>query len=460
MVNELRIKLQKKQKEAFRLSVITPVLFYGGAKGGGKSYLVRAKETFLRLKHAGSKGLIVRKTYPELRSNHILKFFEDYPATRKWFNKADKTIYWPNGSTTEFSYLQTEDDVFTYQGREYENISIDESTQHTWASIQILRSSLRTTRTDMVPTMLLTGNPGGVSHVEHKRIFVDRKYKENENPTDFKFVQAFVSDNDALSSADPAYIQRLRDLPEHLVKAYLEGDWNIFAGQAFSELSSHIHLIEPFELPASTRWIAGFDPGYNHPFSFVLAGIVPDGQVYVTQHYTGRLKTTQEIVDGLHDHLRGRQVDIFAGHDLWYPGRGGGAAEIEQFRELMRLKGYGHCPIVKAKTAREQGVAQIRKYISLKNPDQRPMVYFFRNEPVIDLFNVLLSMQFDQKKPEDVVKVDADEYGEGGDDPYDAFRYLLMSRATPNKEEVIQTEKEKMMELIERQAHMHRVEDF
>lgn len=460
MVNELRIKLQPKQKEAFRLSLVTPVTFYGGAKGGGKSYLIRAKEVYLRFRYPGSKGLIVRKTYPELRSNHILKFFEEYPLTRKWFNKTDKTIYWPNGSTTEFSYLQTEDDVYTYQGREYENISIDESTQHTWASIQILRSSLRTTRTDMVPTMLLTGNPGGVSHMEHKRIFVDKRFKDSEAPDDFKFIQAFVSDNAALSSADPAYIKRLEDLPEHLKKAYLDGDWNIFAGQAFSELSPHVHLIDPFELPPSTRWIAGFDPGYNHPFSFVLAGVVPDGQVYVTQHYTGRLKTTQQIVDGLHEHLRGRQVDIYAGHDLWYPGRGGGAAEIEQFRELLSLRGYKRSPIIKAKTAREQGVAQIRKYITLSNPEHKPMVYFFKNGPVIDLFNVLLSMQFDQKRPEDVVKVDADEHGEGGDDPYDAFRYLLMSRTTPNEEEIKKTTEEELMEMIDARSRAHRQEEF
>jgi len=58
----------------------------------------------------------------------------------KWYNKTEKIIHYPNGSTTEFSYLQNEDDVYTYQGREYENISIEEITQHSENAFKILRS--------------------------------------------------------------------------------------------------------------------------------------------------------------------------------------------------------------------------------------------------------------------------------------------------------------------------------
>ena len=141
---ELTITLQPKQKEAFIRSGVVPVLFYGGSKGSGKSYLIRARELYNRLKYPNTKGLIVRKTYPELLSNHIRKFFEEYPITRQWYNKSEKAIYYPNGSITEFSYLKNTDDVYTYQGREYENISIDEITQHEEITFKILRSSLRT----------------------------------------------------------------------------------------------------------------------------------------------------------------------------------------------------------------------------------------------------------------------------------------------------------------------------
>lgn len=455
---ELNLTLQPRQREALKVAEITPVTFYGGAKGGGKSYLVRARELYRRLRQPNSKGLIVRKTYPELLSNHIRMFLKEYPQTKDWFKQAEKAIYYPNGSITEFSYLRTTNDVYTYQGRDYEDISVDEITQHEWEVIRVLRSSNRTTIKGFLPTMFLTGNPGGIGHQEVKRIFIDRVFREGENPGDYAFVQAFVADNQALMEADPNYINRLQDLPEHLRKAYLEGDWNIFAGQAFAEMSYQTHVVEPFELPADTRYIAGYDHGYNHPFSFVLAGIVPDGTVYITQHYTDRLKNVYEIAEGIKEHLRGRKVTIYAGHDLWYPGRGGGASVYEQFRDL------GLNSFVRAKIDRGQGVAQIRKYITYRNsPDNKPLMFFFKTEPVLRVFDTVAGMQFDDKKPEDVMKMDADENGQNGDDSYDSLRYMLMSRATPGlveKQKPKSNTKEEMMQWIQKRGAIRKEYDL
>ena len=47
------------------------VVGFGGARGGGKSWAVRAKAKILAFAFAGIKIIIVRKTYPELTNNHI-----------------------------------------------------------------------------------------------------------------------------------------------------------------------------------------------------------------------------------------------------------------------------------------------------------------------------------------------------------------------------------------------------
>ena len=44
---------------------------YGGARGGGKSWMVRTKAILLSGRWAGIKILIMRQTYPELEQNHI-----------------------------------------------------------------------------------------------------------------------------------------------------------------------------------------------------------------------------------------------------------------------------------------------------------------------------------------------------------------------------------------------------
>ena len=380
-------------------------------------------------------------------------FWKEYPETKNWYNKSEKTIYWPNGSTTEFSYLQSEDDVYTYQGREYEDIDVDEVTQHKYETIKILRSSLRTTNPEIKPRMLLTGNPGGIGHSEVKRIFIDRNFKENENSDDYAFVPAKVEDNIILTESNPEYVKQLQDLPEHLRRAYLDGDWNIFAGLAFSELRESTHLIDPFELPKNTRYFAGFDIGFNHPYAYVLFAVTEDGTVYVVNYSTGRLMMTPEIAQRIKNTTGEKEVDIYAGLDMWSKTRTGAPAPIEEFTQYG-INSKNGFTWIKANVDRVQGVFQVRKYIKLVNG--RPQLYFFKN--CREVFDNVVSMQFSETKPEDVVKMDAVD-GIGGDDLFEAFRYGLMSRAYPNrplKEKPEPNTGQELLDLINRQSKIRR----
>ena len=44
---------------------------FGGARGGGKSWAVRAKAKLLALRYPGIRLLLVRRSLPELESNHL-----------------------------------------------------------------------------------------------------------------------------------------------------------------------------------------------------------------------------------------------------------------------------------------------------------------------------------------------------------------------------------------------------
>ena len=330
-------------------------------------------------------------------------------------------------------------DVYNYQGREFEDISIDEITQHLEEAFKVLRASNRTsnqafTNAGGMVTMLLTGNPGGIGHQWVKRIFVDRDFIEGEHAEDFDFLQSFVQDNKALTRADPLYVRRLEDLPDHLRRAYLEGSWDIHAGQAFSEMRKSVHIVEPFDLPKNTRYFASYDHGFNHPFSLQIFAVTLDGQVYVIKHIKDRLKRVDEIANLIVESCEGLPgtVVIYAGHDLWTRQRDGSPNIAEQFFSCGLKKENGFI-LTKANIDREQGVSQIRKYLAHKNTESGvPLVQFFKN--CENVYNTVSGMQYDERKPEDVMKVDAVE-GRGGDDAYDAFRYGLMSRAYPNKED-------------------------
>ena len=236
------------------------------------------------MQYKDTAGLIIRKTYPELLNNHIRPFFKEYPFVRDWYNKSEKTIYWPNGSTTEFSYLQNTDDVWTYAGREYEDITVDEITYHEEVVFKILRSSNRTSNKLIQPTMLLTGNPGGIGHQWVRRLFIDREFEPNENPDDFAFVQAKVWDNQILLRADPDYIGRLESLPPDIRRAYLNGDWDVFSGQIFREFRQKYHVIKDIKPAESFEHYLWLDWGYSEKsacaiyLSVVIPQSTPDGR--------------------------------------------------------------------------------------------------------------------------------------------------------------------------------------
>jgi len=434
-MKKLEITLQDKQKKAFQLSLDTPCLFYGGAKGGGKSYLVRAREIYRRLKYPNTKGLIVRKTYPELLSNHIRMMFGEYPITKEWFKSGEKAIYYPNGSITEFSHLGSTNDVYTYQGREYEDISIDEITQHEELVFQILRSSNRTANKKFVkeggkPTMLLTGNPGGIGHGWVKRIFIDRQFKSNETPKDYDFVQAKVWDNRMLLEADPQYLKRLEALPDDLKRAYLEGDWDIFAGQVFSEFRRELHVIRNVRPSSKYPHFLWIDWGYSGKqsdegaFAAYAAALVKDkvggqtfNRVIVYKEWYGKYKTPDEWAEDIY---KGRPVPKFnkgVCDSAMLNTQTDGSMAIAQLMQRKWQDLYGsHWLTLNAGTKnRLQRVATLHNWLSIA-PDGLPYVLITEGCP--NLIRTLPLLVYDEHKVEDV---DTDTE----DHPYDALTYGL-----------------------------------
>lgn len=102
-------KPQPKQRE-FMLAKAKYVAF-GGARGGGKSWSVREKAKRLALKWAGIKILIIRKTYTDLRDNHILPLKTDLPDSLAPYKEADKAFCFRNGSRIKCSYFANDSDA-------------------------------------------------------------------------------------------------------------------------------------------------------------------------------------------------------------------------------------------------------------------------------------------------------------------------------------------------------------
>lgn len=413
----LEITLQPKQKEALKKSEKTPVLFYGGAKGGGKSYLVRAREVYRRLKYPNTKGLIVRKTYPELLSNHIRMMWREYPWLHKYYRKGEKVINWPNGSMTEFSHLKSTEDVYLYQGREYEDIAIDEITQHQIEVFKILRSSLRTTNKEFVnaggiPTFLLTGNPGGIGHGWVKRIFVDRKFLPEEHPNHFDFVQAKVRHNKALMDIDPEYVKRLEDLPEDKRRAYLDGDWDVFSGQVFSEFRRKHHVITPIIPNPSYKHFLSIDWGYSEKSAFAAYAhaVIPmkteDGEnfnrIVTYQEWYGNQKYPDEWAGIIKKTAKVEKfIRGYTDPSMHNPQSDGSVPLVRLFdrvwKKMNKMKRW--MMLDKGSRNRIARVASVHNWLSMA-PDDLP--YWVICSNCINLIRSLPLLVYDEHKVEDV----------------------------------------------------------
>ena len=404
---------------------------YGGARGGGKSWAMRRKFILLALRYHGLNLLLLRRTLPELRENHLIPMQRELYGFAV-YNSAERVFRFPNGSRIKLGYCDTMQDVYQYQGQEYAVIGLEEATHFTEEQMRFLTTCNRTTRKDFSPRMYYTCNPGNVGHAWVKRLFIDRLYAENENPNDYLFIPARIYDNKVLLEADPNYIRQLEALPEELRRAHLDGDWDVHAGQYFREFSRDRHVIEPFEIPSWWRRFRSMDWGYNDPCCVLWHAVDGENRVYTYRELYVRETRSGEVAAMVLEQSRGESISYtVASPDMWQKRgavlSGAGGSEGETLAELFTSSGLSLTP---ADNSRVPGWNRVRDFLAVA-PDGRPNWLCFSD--CRNLIRQLPALQFDQHNREDAA--------DGDDHAPEALRYALMSRPHAGKQPIIRKAK-------------------
>lgn len=404
---------------------------YGGARGGGKSWAMRRKFILLALRYPGLSLLLLRRTLPELRENHLIPMQRELYGFAV-YNSAERVFRFPNGSRIKLGYCDTMQDVYQYQGQEYAVIGLEEATHFTEEQMRFLTTCNRTTRKDFSPRMYYTCNPGNVGHAWVKRLFIDRLYAENENPNDYLFIPARIYDNKVLLDADPNYIRQLEALPEELRRAHLDGDWDVHAGQYFREFSRDRHVIEPFEIPSWWRRFRSMDWGYNDPCCVLWHAVDGENRVYTYRELYVRETRAGEVASMVLELSRGESISYtVASPDMWQKRgavlSGAGGFEGETLAELFTSSGLSLTP---ADNSRVPGWNRVRDFLAVA-PDGRPNWLCFSD--CRNLIRQLPALQFDQHNREDAA--------DGDDHAPEALRYALMSRPHAGKQPIIRKAK-------------------
>ena len=256
-------------------------IVYGGARGGGKTVGMILKNCFKAAEFGkDQKGIFFRKELPQLEA--AIETCKEIYLPLKWtWAEQKKTFTAPNGATLKFRPLERDSDAEKYQGMEFTDLYFEELTN--WQDprpINRLRATLRSAKG--VPCQFhATCNPGGPGHQWVKAWIVDPypagyKTLKDEFGNERIFIPAKVSDNQALTQSDPTYVNRIKQSgSRELVKAWLDGDWNIVEGAFFDCWDARM-VHRPFVLPAGNINMASFDWGSAKPFSFGLWSIFVD----------------------------------------------------------------------------------------------------------------------------------------------------------------------------------------
>lgn len=431
------------EKQKAFLTASTKHIGFGGARGGGKSWSVRTKAKLMALKYPGIRQLIVRRTYPELINNHINVLRVELKGIAR-YNDKDKVFKFQNGSALNFAYCAKDSDLDRLQGVEYDIIYLDEATQLSEHQMKTISACLRGAN-DFPKRIYYTMNPGGQGHTYIKRIFIDRKFEEGENPEDYTFIQSLVTDNKVLMAKQPDYIKQLEALPPKLREAWLYGRWDIFEGQFFEEFRETpdpamavkegctveellmqrrwTHVIEPFEPPKGWTICRSYDFGYNKPFSCAWWAVDYDGVIYRIMELYGCTSTPNEglkwspdqqfaeiaRIEREHPWLKGRRITGVADPAIWDASHGVSIAEEAAHKGVHFTPGD-----------HERIAGWMQCHYRLRFDDNGyPMMYVFSN--CKGFIRTIPSLMYDEHKPEDL---DTD----GEDHIADEWRYMCMSR--------------------------------
>ena len=398
---------------------------FGGARGGAKSHAMLAQIALDDCqRQPGLKALLLRKVGRAAREG-----FEDLrvrvlATVAHEYRRSEGILSFPNGSRIVLGHFKDESDVDAYLGLEYDMIGVEEATTLTFSKYRTIRTCCRTSKEAWRPRIYTTTNPGGVGHAWYKQTFI-APWKAGRE-TDTRFIPSTVDDN---AFVNREYTATLDTLTGWQKRAWRYGDWDIAAGQFFTTYRSDIHTLPaPLLVPPNWPvWLA-MDYGFTHYNVIYLFALDGDGNVYVVDEHAERRWLVPRHAQALgamlarHGIAPSRLSAFVAGRDCFAVR----PTEAGSIADQWQAQGWTLDP---ANDDRINGAAEVLLRLGDAEAGIPPRLWI--SPLCARLLDCLPALEHDPHRPEDVLKWDTDDDGNGGDDPYDALRYGLM--ATPGQ---------------------------
>lgn len=424
-----------------------PEVFFGGARGGGKTSGVLGKWSLKEQRYGQAFNAVMFRRTTVSAEDAIEESKRIYGPLGGKFNEAKLRWRMPNGGRVAFAYLENVTDAQEYQGRNLTDAWIEEAGQYpNPAPIDRLFGVLRSAAGVPVQ-MILTGNPGGPGqhwlrdryqlHPFPHRPRIMTRTLANGAMHRVALIPSRITDNRILLAMDPEYINRLHLVGSaQLVKAWVDGDWSAVEGAFFDCWSTERHVIRPFAIPETWTRFRSADWGFAAPFSigwWAVAGddfapdaestrTIPRGSLIRYREWYGASspgiglrQTAEEVADG----IKAREASDRIAYGVLDPSafaQDGGPSIAER----MMSRGVVFRPADNKRVSARGAMGgwdQMRA--RLKGDGERPALFVFST--CTDFIRTVPVLQHDPDRPEDLDT-------EAEDHVADESRYACMSR--------------------------------
>jgi hypothetical protein len=379
------------------------------------------------------RGLILRRTYPELRDlvSRSKKWFSQiFPTAR--FNGSDHSWTFETGEILYFSYFQSLDDYWQYQGHEYSFICWEEICN--WPTLEgyhLLKSSNRASSQNVPLNYLCTGNTWGSGRTEVKNYWIDPvgtwgvPIKDKTSGHFRVALQGNLIENIPFMTQQEGieYRKKLLSLPnKELVRSWVNCDWDIDIGSFFADVWFHKEfVVKPFKVdPINFRIYRAFDWGFASPFyvgwfaetlnPITINGVTYDRKtIFLIREWTDTKIPNIEIGRGIAEREKQFKMPVLKGpadNQIW-ESRGGKSNIADGLRQ-----GAGKDLFVRSDKARISGWQEMINRLVTKK--------FFVSEYCPVFIRDIESAQRDPKNLDDIDAVN--------DHSLDTTRYMLMNK--------------------------------
>lgn len=405
----------------------THVMMAGG-RGSAKTHAILCIEWLDDCQRIDGLKVLVLRKISSSNKQQVADFVKKLLSNVKHnYREYRQTIEFENGSLVVLGNFKDEKDIDKYLGLEYDVIHIVESNQLTPTKRINILSCLRTNKPNWRPRSYEDTNPGGISHVSNKALFVEPWKTEmagGAKQTDTRYIHCTIEDN---KFVDEGYKKFLMSLVGWQREAWLHGSWEFMAGAFFSNFHADIHVYPNPQTNlnprAITRWFAGLDYGFSHPTAFILGCEVEGGDIFIVGEYGQSGTIIEEHAANIRDMLALHNIEIgdlefiAAGKDCFRVDKDGSTVATE-YQERGIMLTPTHIDRVNSWAQMAQRFGDIQNQV-------RPTMFIHKN--CHNLIFQIQCAQCDPKRPNDIQKMnfDPDKEDSPADDYLESCRNLV-----------------------------------